>query len=1128
MQRVTSTKRAPLFSNKEPQLFSTAKTLQHLAPYQVKQEVKKPLASQNQSATAIRSGSNLFLNVPNPHQSVETASKIYRVSNREKLETDPGESKTDKKHQCEPPLRIEAGVEKPKPPSSITLKYNSALSGKSRRVTGNTSSKAAKRVKTKEKETSQGAAKVKKVFETDVPPTIVYKRQDVLSSLRKLSLIEPLLKAPENGFNSLPNCLTNGDSSTTIQKSPKQSDHSNANKATNIEKQFISGNTKQFLTTIQESLAHNQLGVSHDKSVKARNYNTRDVPSDVTEHDNPLSSFSSNTNDMLCRVANNVGSKPKDYFDTSDNESFIYRDSYNNKISVREELRPKLYHGTPIPIEASLNELSKSSSKRRMNLTQKQLSYVSSTVPTATVVDISSGSVVEANVEVEDKPTVLTDNVEHLQSLATSKTGVPSSFYYNRKIKRQKQEDQAEMLELNKLQEQSQKEIKNTFKGCASEYLREKPSKVPTKVKRVSEDKPIEYRIVQLLSPHQVEVETEVNPSTNSSDSEKGNFRCSSSLTQSSSTSSSKQPDVPNSSPQLAPNRFHIFPTGNPIAFHAYTGDTSKPTVIKVDHFSRAKASLSDQQERKTETNLSKSNRKSTNGLACRFTANTDAKLPKQNGFLNMDTLIKGESISLKNQFQSDVGFASDCNDGTSDESVVKSSSEDEKKIGHSLPPHTAPKIFKFSNSGANKVKRPKENKEPVVYQPLQSLVIKSCQSVDSVLVIPTSGQTAAGRESFSALPFRTKKANGHISPLNGIRILRQKITMKHYDKNKYPCFENAGIRYFNKNPQTVSQCVNSAKEKDNHITSNSSEESCSKQPLDTLSHLQKRSTKCVNVDGTTFSFNKEKVNELQELSDLEDFGKGQFSDSDFVDKSINIYGLNLGHEKSKPLLLLKEGSMQSLNFFNLNSVQFSNRFLATQDVKNACERSSRKRRKIQLGANETADDFVNVKIAAGGGFKSNVSRYSLLLRQKYHKQHDKAIPKSLQREEILEISKAEIGPLIKNDKRACNSSIRPSTDENAQLPAIKDATIEAKADNTVAASNLISKSRLQIRDLLENLCSDEKESENEKSEKSGRLSRSAADCQSNPEDKDGEEHKRYEGLNKTPSLNDITGSLPG
>lgn len=1130
MHKVTNSDGTSSLLNKESQFFAKSKSFQHFTPYHIKQQVKKPTTSSNKVALAKRSNSHIPATVPNLLKSVETASKIYRIPNREKTNSYKEESTSDVEDffaSNDVRLQIGPAVEKPKPPSAVTLKYNSTFSSKPRRVAGNIPSRANKRTKTKEKENASEKTDQKKVYETNVLPTKVYKKQDVLSSLRKLSLIEPFLNATESSINPLLDNL-DGEPLTISSKDVIKLDQFVPNKKGSTTKPFISSQnaSQNTLTSNQELVRIDKPCISMRKSVKDEHNSKYDDSHVPTTKERFLSAPCSYKNDMFLAVTDNAGYRlnNEQLLDTSDNDSFVYRDSYNNKISVKKESDRKLLHGTPISIVTSLKEPLKLIKKPQLNLTQRQLSFVGATLPTATVVDISTGSVIENNGEDDNgNSEVVNDNVDNLRSLAGSKAGAPSSFYHNRKIKRRKQDDRAEMLELNKLKEQAQHEIMTILKNSESEQLIKNPTNPTTPdVKNSSTKAPIEYKIVQIPNPVQklIQVESEVSKSCDSVESEKTSSRCSSSLTQSSSTSSTKQPCVPNPSPQLAPNRFQIFPTGNPNTYHAYSSKSSKPTVISVDHFSHARASLNDQKNRKNKQRTSKSYHKTTNGLGYRFAVNTDIKLPKRYSSLKTGTLIKGESISLKNQFQSE-GEMTD--NETSDENPLKSSSDDETKLERLPPPHTLQKFFKFSTSGAGKVKKVKESSEQVVYKPLQSLVIKSCQSVNPVLVMPEAEPNVAERETLSAMPNRPQMVNGHLSPLKGIRIINRKVTMRHYESDNYPYLEKAGVRYFFTDSKTMSRFAKSAQDKDDTINADPNRNLFSSNP--STRNTQKNLDSCSDtdyIDPGAFVESKTKSKHLQTRFDSEDSAKPQVSNFDFTDNSINIHRLSLNGEKAEPFLLLKEGSMQSLNFLNPNSLHFSTGSLSVQDAKNAAERSAKKRRKIQLGTNGTTDDCISVKIAAGGGFKSNVSRYSLLLRQKYHKQQDETNQKSLQREEILEISKAGIEPVSKTERRIPKLLSRPSSKDKNQLPAVRIESSNKETNNTNGTEILTSQSRLKFRELLENYCNDNATNE----EIFAREFRTAAASRRQSNEIENGEQNKYFSLNKTPSLNDIAARL--
>ena len=1053
------------------------------SPYQAKQEIHRTFVSQAKSA--FRHGNSLI--PPNGLTSLENAAKIYRMpSKREVVREETGNYVLDSDENLPRDIHeicAESSIVKPKPPSGVTLKYNSSILTKSGRLSKTVQSRT-KREKRSVTEKNDEPAQ-KKMLDSSVVATKTYSKTDVLSSLKTLSLIEPFLET--NRVQNETKCATNFQIPKSITDSKINITSENPSKANKIRNNLQHSNLSQMGPKQQKTTNFrlsgwkktriNEVFKKNDKEVAGVSHNNTVAPkSSLTFFANSYS------NDMLYLVKSNgeFESRKEDYVDTSDSESFVFRDAYNNRISVKEEMNFKPRHETPISIVASLNEPPKPPNKRQSYLTQRQLSFVGATVPTATVVDISTGSAVEN--EVLSPTTEETDlqQFQRLRSAAGSKAGVPSSFYYNRKIQRQKQEDRAEMIELSKLKEKARNDIKHMVSRLDSPISQKSfdISKSAAPNARTPLKRPIEYKIVRLPSPTQVVVENEHLKSADSAVDDSAASRCSSTVTSSSSSSSSystKHPSAPNPSPQLAPNRFQIFPTSNPNTFHAFTNSSSQPTVISMDHFCLAKTSLKKQSNDRTKLLQSTGvNRKPLNGVGVRIFASSDNRI-NQHKNLNHDTLVKGQSINLKNQYKSDSETDNEVE--TSDNNALNSSGDDsdDKKILQVPPEHAANKFFKFSNSGIKVKKLKDDNPDVVTYTPLQSLVIKSCQSVNPIVVIPEFGnETTANEQTMNSdnLLTRTQTTDGHISPLKGIRILRRKMTVRQYGNEAYR--SNGKIRYKNllSDSQKIKQSIVEELEA-NKLTS------CDAKHFS--GYIPPSVEKLDSIRAISSKYNKENYHlqpangrlHIQQPNLVYQSMNGKIDDT-FIEKSINIDKLNLGRDTAAPFLLLKEGTMQTLNFINPNAVHFSLAPFSKQDAKEIVERSAKRRRKVQLGSNIGSDDCVSVKMAAGGGFKSNVARYSLLLRQKYHKQQEEPTQKQLEHSEILEISKTGIEPLNKNDKlsqKILERNPSPESDNDT----LADAETSCENINVKSPTCVFpSKSRLQIRDILDNLCAND------------------------------------------------------
>ena len=1089
----------------------------NFSPYQIKQKVQKPSMPQRKSNN--RPTNSLI--PTNGFYSLENATKIYRMpSNREtdsKKASNFDYEKNNENVVKDSEIFVGSSVTKPKPPSAVTLKYNSNILLKPRRVPKTVANRTRKEKNDTNEKTDE--PETKQIFESTAISTKVQNKADALASLKKLSLIEPFLGTTIS--------LQSETKSASTLRVPLTSDaHRNgiigfSKTSSGIRNSLKrSGLAQKGLNQPNSNMncsgwKKTKIGVHVEELSETNN----DAKHDVTMSNDLLIPPYSYANDMLYLISNkgDFESRKEDYIDTSDKESFVYRDAYNNKISVKEEANVKPQHETPISIVASLNEPPKPPNKRQSYLTQRQLSFVGAAVPTATVVDISTGSIVENNkLSTSAEDTESQQQVQGLRAGAISKAGgVPSSFYHNRKIQRRKLDDRAEMIELSKLKDKARDDIKSILGRLDSpDSQKYRPlSRSRTVDSQKPLKKPVEYKIVRLPSPSQVVVEKDHLKPASSPVAEPTVSRCSSTLTTSSSSScSTRQPSAPNPSPQLAPNRFQLFPTSNPNTFHAYTSSTSQPTVISMDHFCLAKASLNEQGNDKNKRRSTGVVRKAGNIVGVRIPTSGDNRL-KQQETLKTDTLVKGQSISLKNQYKSDSETCSDKEAEAMDDIALKSSEEDsdDKKSLQTPPQHATNKFFKFSNSGVAKVKKPKdENPEVVTYTPLQSLVIKSCQSVNPVVVIPEFQSGPASEMPNSALLARTQTMDGNISPLKGIRILRRKITIKHYDNDTYPY--SGKIEYKTLLSDTHKLRQETIGRLDQKQPKNYETKAFN-------NYLPPTTEKLDSIRTISSKYNSEDeqhhhVNGRLQLQQPNLVYHGQIDDN-FVEKSINIDKLCLGKYNAPPFLLLKEGTMQSLNFINPNALQFSLAPLSQQDAKDATERSAKRRRKIQLGTNSGSDDCVSVKIAAGGGFKSNVARYSLLLRQKYHKQQEEPTQKQLQREKILEISKTGIEPLKKNDKQSHEILGRNSSPESDTLPAVEGSRKESGVKSSNCA--LPSQSRLQIRDLLDNLCSSG-EPFNSESPQGVKNERIPPDSN----EQDLENCRKHLSLTKSPSLSDL------
>ena len=1054
------TKEKYLFLDKShfegPTFLSRTKTFQQPSPYKARHEVKQnwPFLM----STLPKHGNSLVHS--NGFHTVENAAKIYRMpSNRENIAKGEDEIATDFEDIAslnEPAVCVGTSVAKPKPPSALTLKYNSNLVAKSKRTPINVTNRSQR------KGSKNEANNQKRVYDSNVLSTKAYNKQDVLSSLKKLNLIEPFLGSKKNG--SYPEIWN----SSTVQVGPVTVDTSTPFEGLNKDDDCLAF-TKSYIETsqpltpkkkeVRELVLDNQSGKSH--------------PSD--DVDNSKANLSCNNTNHTLYVVNGKGDfeLKHDYLDTSDNESIVYRDAYSNAISVKEEsnIRLRRRYKTPNSIGESLEEQPKPTKRRQSHLTQKQLSFVGSALPTASVVDISTGSVVENDVRSNEiDQLAISDNFQQLRSLAGSKAGVPSSFYHNRSIKRRKKEDQAEMIELSKLKEKARDDIRSLLassdrsdRESALERARTEAIKLPAK-------NPVEYKIVRLPSPTQVVV-TNDQKSESRADDDRALSRCSSTLTASSSASSLssvRHPCAPNPSPQLAPNRIQIFPTTNPNTFHAYTSGSARPTVISMDHFCYARASLDEQSFNSNPKPSAVTGRKCANvpPSSIRILANSNGA--KAQGSLNTDALVIGQSIGLKNQYKSDSEQLTDAEPDEIEDNVRSfGGNYDDKKSTQSLPPHTTQKFFKFSKSGAEKIRKTREPTEQVTYTPLQSLVIRSCQSVFPIVVTSEPGISNSNNTTNSVLPRQIQTVDGNISPLKGIKIFRRKMTIKHYDHDKYPQMEKlASLNQAYQGAQNVSSGEKDAKDFGSDTNRDINLHQTHSAP--NLDYIREISSKYNNSEYYKQLSSSSKSG-FQRICVQPQPAKGNSSEEFIAEASIDIDKFRLNKDKGGfPFQILKEGSMQSLNFIDPNCIQISLSSLSRQDAKDAIEKSAKRRRKIQLGTNGGSDDCVSVKIAAGGGFKSNVARYSLLLRQKYHKQQEESIQKHLQQEEILEISKAGIAPISRSDKRTPKSQGYNLSSDDTFSPGVE--RFNEGSNIKIPLDPIRTHSGLHIKDILDNL----------------------------------------------------------
>ncbi|XP_076804225.1 uncharacterized protein LOC143448386 [Clavelina lepadiformis] len=945
---------------------------------------------------------------------LDSNEKFYRIR-REQADRNAANivESSDKSSLYESPLCIGTSITKPKPPPAVSLKMNRDLAARGKisqvallkrptadRRYGKQNKWSELRKSITQKSTREMA------FDSATITTNINSNHDVLSSLRKLSLIEPFLNSKK-----VPVWPVGPDNSFTLSKpvefSPQTRRFSDKNNTSyDVEHGKMNSNPSNsdngiFLDALTDSkdqpTSTSRLFTNAVADVERTSLliNTRGTGL----HLSPVNDQDVLVPDVFCQLER--VSSGLDNAEAYNNEAFVYKDPYENMPNAVKESRRKSFK-SPAPLIASLEiEADKSKSKRRSPLTQRQLSYIGAVPPTAMVVDISTGGVVkqEPLTSTEDEAEV-SEQTHQVRLVQGTKAGVPSSFYYNRKIKRRKKEDEIELAALKKLKAKAREEIKNILEKTACNAEETEIKKARSELSIIGNDNTaLNVKVVEVNpfpeqsfcpSPPAVQAKELVAeksivdkhiylPAVTSRPS-------SPSVASSSECSNCKiQPPTPNSSPQLDSDRFQIFPTTNPNTFHAYASFSSQPTVINMDNFLKAQSNVIAGENGLNKKPISMTYKKVTAPGTARILV-TSGKARLGTVALKSEGLLDLSPLNIKTLSKSDSA-SSENDENTQGNNYHKPKRE-------SVGTDTEAKCAGDSTDDEHLTSSKKKTEKPK-YTPLQSLVIKSCRSVNPIVVMPPIADEAP-----TSIP-QEYNVSGHLSPLKGIRILRRKVTVRHFKDGSYFPEQKEGYTYSTIYPSekpsdhdsmndkqlvdSVEQNFTNGNVNISAGTENSSRvfipsKLASKDGINNLNH--QRLTKYINVKNPSKTALSKHNRMNAECAENSNDTTRRLS----IKGTINIDSLCLRGGNVQPYLLLKDGGSQSLNFLNTAS---DNEILAPVRSQASSGEPRKRRRRVQLGSCVGSDDQICVKISAGGGFKSNLARYSLLHRQRKRKSQD-------------------------------------------------------------------------------------------------------------------------------------------
>jgi len=559
--------------------------------------------------------------------------------------------------------------------------------------------------------------------------------------------------------------------------------------------------------------------------------------------------------------------------------------------------------------------------------------------PTATLVDITTGGIVDHGSGYD---------VGQADSFLRSGNGVtvPPSFYFNKRKKRKGRDRELDAL-------------KRVRRYAGQE---ESASDTEARPRSVEQERRSGLGSVS-LSTHAMQPRLvsfpELPKNQASAESESPVYRPPSpshsalSTTSSSSSCERHQLRAPNPTPHLEDNRFQIFPTTQPNTFHVYCGSRGQPTVISVedvdpDFWLRSR-------ELRRQVNNVRNKRIAAGGFrrAPPTSYNTQRRQASPGA---MDAFVQGCSLAArsgrvaKEESDDDVSLAD------------QSASCEETRKGFLHLPQVPTSSTNSENESSDCVKPQTALQSVSLFAPLKGLGFKRHRANEHIVA---TSREASGALSEILLQEPQKALPGHLSPLKGVPLLRRKITVRQHESMKSFAKDNEK-RTGKDSRDSVVLLVNRLNE-----SSKSAEKLLKKisfgSDTDLSLHMilpRRDNASFLRARGTT----RLKTAALQSTR----------GDGMPVNCSINVEKLCL---EGDPYFMLKEGNSQSLNFIEpyVGSV--------TPELHLKPGQAGRKRRTKRLGSVKLIDDKIHVKVAAGGGFRSNVTHYSLLLRQKQFRQ---------------------------------------------------------------------------------------------------------------------------------------------
>nr|CAB3263176.1 uncharacterized protein LOC104265834 [Phallusia mammillata] len=523
--------------------------------------------------------------------------------------------------------------------------------------------------------------------------------------------------------------------------------------------------------------------------------------------------------------------------------------------------------------------------------------------PTATLVDISTGGIVDAG----------GDGIRfHDVTNSSAETGLPMTFHYG---KRKRRKRNYELEALKKIQRPKSSDV-------ASSVDEKMP---PFVAGSVTPTMPVDP-----ADPEHYESNTTDNDTTNFSSSEETQIEVrsrssSTPVSSASSYSSSNHLRAPNPTPHLDDSRFHIFPANARNAYHVYSSSHEQPAVVTLDTTREEWVRNS-----RGVRGVGGSKKTASHGFRILVTSNRAERRQTD----KLETFVVGSSIQT--QGSSIQTPAVKRNHVTFQSDRVTSSSDDV----------TGDKDAKLSGLSKTEKLTPKLTN-------VQSLVVQSCRPKSPIVVIANDLQDSLESTRF----YKKENLSGHLSPLKGVRLLRRKITIRQHESVESFQFEEAktcaGPDLTDaENTKSVEKLL----KKINFGSGSSLVPSRLAAPQKENSNLFRVRNK-PHVKTTQGSKLGDKIPQMT--------------------CAISVEKLAL---EGDPCFLLKEGNSQALNFID-------------STAKHSTRTTSREHRRRQLGLVKLGhDDRVRVKIAAGGGFRSNVAHYSLLLRQKQEWNNDETL----------------------------------------------------------------------------------------------------------------------------------------